>query len=518
MEVSSNWVFCTLLFFKSASRDLSSGIEHKLVRDVKPYSISTFVSNTCLKDTMCSKLSMFGDSSRTILRFQNISLEHNDTTVISGNAQFESTVIFHTKDLYEIKEFIDYIATSSPIKMRPKCLVSLYDNYDTKRNLIEHILKYAWDNSFLDFSIVEANKTDSKKLIYDYDPFQDVVSQRNFGRKVSIFPDKLKNIHGYSFHITDFQEHYPVVHIKQPKGKVKFLKTDRLFLNFTLKIFNFTIIKKTVKNTDLGWFEKLNVDLLNKLFFFNYHLKFLVNPSQESFEKHVVLVPILPTYQVNISFKLFFGIIGCCGVITGLLKSVNRVQITNTQMNAFNVVRLILSQSMQNTPTKMFDRILHLTITIAFLQLMNEYYSNTIEVQIEHGEVTIDEYEDFFSHSLSPFSIEYFSEDSSFLNQENPHLINFLESIRHMADTKECLNILVKSKNVLCVMREVDTTLAESVQRYRTRVMKLAELSFHEWGSLYYRFKNASPYASKFLQKMRRIKETSLMHIEALLH
>lgn len=89
-----------------------------------------------------------------------------------------------------------------------------------------------------------------------------------------------------------------------------------------------------------------------------------------------------------------------------------------------------------------------------------------------------------------------------------------------MVETKffNCLDVLKSWKNVSCILLPYDPELM--ISKYQNPdglpTMKVAQPSIFTQPSGFHWFASGSPYAMKFLEIMRRVKETNLLHWIAL--
>lgn len=109
-----------------------------------------------------------------------------------------SLIIIFINDVEEIKKYIDLIVQEIPVYQRPECLITLYDQNRDFSEDIERVLKLAWTNKILDFTMINVN---SGKIMISYNPFDSTVEKKSFNDKVQIFPDKLKSIKNYPLNV-----------------------------------------------------------------------------------------------------------------------------------------------------------------------------------------------------------------------------------------------------------------------------------------------------------------------------
>lgn len=98
----------------------------------------------------------------------------------------------HSFSMYDV---IDKFVTLAPVPTRPKCLLIFWNNTVWSDDELKKLLKHAWTNNFIDFTIWKISKINSVAI--HYNPFTETFSSKNLLDTHEIFPDKLKNLNKY---------------------------------------------------------------------------------------------------------------------------------------------------------------------------------------------------------------------------------------------------------------------------------------------------------------------------------
>lgn len=160
-------------------------------------------------------------------------------------------IVFYTNNLNEIRLFTDFILPELWQRKSPKFLIVCHLNkfeYNDEIHII-NVLKHAWKNGLLDFSIIVKNSQEESidliTSIYYYNPFNHINYKKKLNEEeiFEIFPDKLWNVFGYAIHFSPFPNRFTrVAHTRQPYRKLKIITSDYFDFNFITKILNATIV------------------------------------------------------------------------------------------------------------------------------------------------------------------------------------------------------------------------------------------------------------------------------------
>lgn len=215
----------------------------------------------------------------------------------------ESLVLFYTSDLSEAETFLNFLVRQLSVIMRPKRLIVFSRNFEyTSEVDMSTVLKIAWKKKFLNFSVMVV-KMYSSSLIYHYNPFNDVIHLKESIEGIKVFPDKLRNVYKYPFHITQFNYSYHIAQIRQRNRKTEIVIRNDFVIDFTARILNLTIVKKdasTKHSFPDDYLVQRKLDMLpTRVFDKDYSSHFLITADEEA-RNIVAFLPIIPTSRAAI--------------------------------------------------------------------------------------------------------------------------------------------------------------------------------------------------------------------------
>lgn len=174
-------------------------ILHELIDDLNPYVIIIFTDNLKKINT---KQNIFLRN----LANQNptVKIDLDNISQTNDNRSFELTVFINLRrsaiciilpsEKSETSRILDTIVNTSAVSSRCKTVLILPTNCSDRAE--KKILIKAWNLKFLDFSIVKTDIYDNHT--FETYPFTNVYYKKKISNdKNSIFPDKLKNVHGH---------------------------------------------------------------------------------------------------------------------------------------------------------------------------------------------------------------------------------------------------------------------------------------------------------------------------------
>lgn len=433
-----------------------------------------------------------------------------------------SLIIFYTNNSNDTELFIDYLVKQLSVQTRPKCLIISFDRHE-KYIELEKILKYAWKQKFLDFSIVIINFSqsiyESSTTVFYFNPFRDIVYQKNLDTDIEIFPDKLRNGYGYPFFLADFGFPLSTEHVRLTNRKVKILFNSYYAIDFATRILNFSSVKKKLKIESPfpgDYLEKLNLEVLPiPIGYMNYSTRFFI-PADKRSENIVAVVPILSSHQIDISLKTLRKVMTVSGTVSIFLYSFSYIQKALGHIRIFDIVRILLGQQIRRDPQKIVERIIFFTVMIASAKIMNDFFSDMIMIQFNQEEIPFETYKDLYDSQLQTYTNLAFLRHMKFM--ENWYLSDVIARTTFTNNISCCFNMLKSWKNVSCITY---VPLPEKINSQNRNpdgspALKLAKPPIQGTSGDFYWFVNASPFAIKFLETMRRVRETKLMYGSAL--
>lgn len=469
---------------------------------------------------------------------KNITLLYNSSSenIIKGMYSLqESLVIFYTKNMKEVKSFVDYLIPQLTIRKRPKCLIiySSYDlNYKDNETVAVDALKYAWKKKFLDFTVVVTNlntKTfiDLGNFIYHLNPFNCVIYQKRLPDEDNrIFTDKLCNLHGYSIY-TEWNRHtFYIKYLKRPKQKLKLDVGTYFIMNFVAKIMNSIIeIKNVTVESHIfmsEFLEKWDLDFFNVEIIGGVdYLKNNLIPTKKTLHKIVAIVSIIHTSQ-NKFFKMLVNVMTIFGILSICLYAFTYFETKVKFIKVFDFIKLLSGQSIEHEPQQTVERIILLTTVFATVKIMNDFLLDILLIQFEREEMPFDSFEDLYNSNLQTYTIIPYLNNQKYIKtlKNFPYLVKILNSTLIVTDVKTCFNDMKKWKNVSCIDNSYGPEVYISSFRNPddSPSMKVANPPIFPKDTCFYWFASGSPYAMKFHEILQRVEETKLMHWPALVY
>lgn len=431
----------------------------------------------------------------------------------------DSLIILYTDYLSYFK-FMEFIKWLSPMQIRPNCLIIYFTEDPASENEVKLILEVAWKYKFLDFTVLVPNheKTlnGSSSTIFYLNPFENIVYKKPFSHQVKIFPDKLKNGHRYPITIFDNPNSKPLVSQKK-HGKVEIIGHENMIADLVFQSLNFAVSKKTFtgyftpnENAYKTFGASMSaIPVLSLDGWYNEQPSSSIFSDQTSI---VVVVPILSNKKsAMIPFIVVMQTIFLFVVTKFFIWIVERLKIASERMKGFDIVRLILGQGVTKEPKTSISRILFLTVTLIFVIYLSVFYTKIVEENFDDTEVPFESFEDLDKSGLHMETVYGFLTHKILNRSEDEYLKNMINKthvLRDMKELKNCLNNLVRIKNVMCVMDNVHVEMILN-NGENSKFMNIAKPPLLIT-SAFFEFEFNSPYAEKFYKVYQRIYESGI--------
>lgn len=426
----------------------------------------------------------------------------------------ESLIIFYTNLSNEMEPFVSFLTPQLTIRTRPKCLIMLSSTVLEEINIVS-VLKYVWQKKFLDFTVM-VKITNSLPLIYYFNPFNDIIHLKF--SNADIFPDKLTNVHQYPINISYFQNsEIPIKVIVKPGRGFSFNYYDSSKLSLTAGIMNFSVASSNLK-VDIEYGKEFSDygDLHGEpVGIYDYFLNFFI-PVDDPTRDIVAFVPVIPVSRFGIFLKMFYVLVVISVVILGFLFVYNRFQSRIGHIEAFDIVLILLGQSVTREPKKIAHRLIISTLMVVSFIFMNDILSDVLSISFEKREMEFESYEDLYNSQLQTYTPLRYLKNPTFHKYfiQDPQLLKILDRTVLVGYPNHCLDEIRKWKNSSYITVTFDPELA--ISQYPdsdgSAAIKVANPPVFTQTSGFYWFAHNSPYALKFLEIMRRVRETGLMH------
>lgn len=158
---------------------------YKAIKIEKFYQITLFLSEN-ITESLNQTMSLFSEYPSVIYSVNSENQAFNGNLSENSLQKMfslqESLVFFYTNDLQKTKSFLNFLVPQLSNRKRPNCLIMcLSVNCSDNINLID-TLKYAWEENFLDFTVMKINledvTTDSSTLIHYFNSFNEVFTAK----------------------------------------------------------------------------------------------------------------------------------------------------------------------------------------------------------------------------------------------------------------------------------------------------------------------------------------------------
>lgn len=489
-------------------------VYQKLSENVNSYQNILIISESSMQYVE-KKIYNINQNPILINRIRNNSFEILNT-FINIKHLHESTIIYATDDFSSIKFFIDHLTKLWSVQMRPKCLVIFFDPRMNEKTILGNVLEYAWSRKFLDFTILIDNcdhSIDAPVRIYHFNPFLNFMNVEKLKADVEIFPEKLKNLHGYSLYLPKLVA-TPVYFLKSKKGHTDVYNSETLIVYYVLKLMNFSVKFKEPKSNYTSQSKKYlqanNFSMLQTLTPPLKETKSLTVSTRKVCTCFVAVVPILYSTEEKILLDIYLYFPITLMFILVLIFLNRLFKIWPDNFGVFHLVQIILGQPVNPESSSMTSRILYLTMILQFLYAINNFMSDFVKIQFQQ-ETPFDSYDDL---DKSNFKSYVFVDElkTRILELDSEHLKNLM-SRTQVLPAQECINLLKSEKNVICMMTKemAEIALAWLMNFDGSSVAKIAQPSLL-CEKLGYWFEDASPFARKFYQNLQIIYESGLFN------
>ena len=331
-------IFCcnSETMFSTGTKFWPSVIVDSIVYQIKPHHVILFMDSNNVRGVTIANEENISLFIRSLTK--KVSTATIDLTAIKKNYDNRSleipifrnsrSSVIHVILQNEQSDFngtytiLDNFVRSSPIPMRPKCLLIFFGNMKSTYN-VENLLQYAWSLKFLDFSIIKIEEKNSIHF-FNYNPFTENYVTEYVEAVINIFPDKLNNVHKYPFKLPGY--HLPpfICVDKQSNKTEKFNGIYYMYFESFAEKYNFTLQFIMESGYDTltifkNIFEKMEYNKVNAMPTallvgpFLYNKNFLVGKSISE-SKFGVIIPYIKKLKIHFSsdkllYLLYFPII-----------------------------------------------------------------------------------------------------------------------------------------------------------------------------------------------------------------
>lgn len=402
-------------------------------------------------------------------------------------------------DIEDFKRYLDKISIITPAQMRPRCLVILQHHWTRKE--LNEVLDYAWSMKYLDFSIISMDYNGSMILI-NYNPFKKMLLVELFQMNSTIFPDKLKDLNEYSLKIP-YVNFAPYLYVElQKNNKSRTVGRDYEYLeilseklNFKLKLIDAGSARRSLSilfENIIAKLEKNEISMSSVATFIGlrfYGRSFVVGTTIKISRTNFV-VPLIRKSNLNFLKSIFIYMLYFPVIVIIFYIIMYLLKFWFEKWNALTIFRVLMGVP-TTEPRTTADRVIFFTIISLSMIYSIIIFSSFTDIKL------IFSHQNFESLSeIGKLKLPVNFYDSLMINNETEKMFETVVSMK----SGDCVKILMKSKNIICVMPEVR---AENlIKKYLDRdgeelKMRIASVPYRIDNSAF-AYEKSSPYAEKF--------------------
>ena len=504
----------------------------KIIGDFKFYQIIIFTDETPSNDNMDQHFLFDVFISRVPsinINLANIhELKNNQLAALpsSQNPRETSFIVMifsddSNKSIYsKVEQLMLYFLTNlsrRPRSPRPYCLLIYFNNKNVVQSNLNDILRYAWSNKFLEFTILEIKLDDASTIMF-YNPFTNTYTRQNTTHlnMEKLFPDKLKNVHQYplSTVAADYPPYFTVV--RDSQGKALYIEgIYDIITNIFIESLNFsrTFIEVSRRPHKIRgkYLIKPKMGISPSALTAHYIRSNpnMVMSKHMTIVEYVLIVPVLKFNEPHYVPQLSFFILSAAGVQFILTIAVWMFNLDVKIWNIFNIIRIIFGAPLSKLPDAMIKRIILIVLILTSMIFSTNLYANLTESNVVTYHKTFDTYEDIYKSNFSIYveTVCY----TQLIDSDNKYIVNLIPRLKIQENFLECLYNLKKYKDRICVMTNENIVFCHDYFKNEdgTDDMKVSKLQLIT-DILAYGFEEGAPWLIKFNNILQMIKETGI--------
>ena len=509
------------------NNDLFDLITSKISQEYRIHEIVVFFNkevkaNDSLLDSALERISdnisaIFFDSSKVYVSYRNLTLESSSLQYFRRN--YKHYIIFqyqHEFHIEELQRFIKFVAQLHYTRPRSKILVILFNKNNLQSRDYKQLFLYSWSLKFIHFTIILVNNHQNNSLILSYNPFTKTYYKRYIFEKNSLFPDKLKNMHGYSI-TTCLINKPPVSVIKKLNGQIvasgnhyKFIDELSTALNFTLKFLEINDITITDVQNKLRN-NKINISpIAFPVGLSMYGKKILIGDPVTNFNMYMI-GPIKYAYKLS-NFKNIFIHLSLSAAIISFLFIIGKLlKFTFENWTIFYIFQILLTVVASKAPTRHYDKIIYLSIVFTSIKYSADTFALlTDDNVVTKSEVLFDTLEQL-RKPLVPIYMNKELSGPSTRDGNTDYIESIYRNIIKVDSVVDCFKKLVEKRDRFCMASETYATFY--IEKYRHAdggpLLKLSSPPlFYDYSA--FGFESGSPFTEKFNKVFKMFSESGI--------
>ena len=406
-----------------------------------------------------------------------------------------------------IVQSLDLIAELSPVQVRPKCLLLLLSDTTSSIKLNwTRILIHAWDQKFLDFTILQLNAKYS--TVINFNPFNKKVNFEDVTSNTAIFPDKLSNMNNYSltFPLFNFP---PFIIVYKTKNEeissiegfaFSFLEVFSQKMNFSLQGLQTKVYLDIPEDVPYDYyFEKLKnneINLLPNLFLSStlQNINFLKGvPFMTSYFQ--IHMPVLYKANFNLSLEVITYFVVFDSIIFFFWMVTRFLQLSQNIWDTLRIFQLLLNQGSPEKSQACKDRIIYLLLILLSTKYTTEIFSILTDQELKYSQVFFDTWQEVEESGLPVYA----QESAMQLLHDRNDIKSSMKSKIKMETIERCVNRLTAGQKVICVSGYYSTMyyISQHVEENKSSLIRHSSLRLGE-EFIAFLYEKACPYIEKF--------------------
>ena len=418
-------------------------------------------------------------------------------------------------------------------KARPKVLLILVTRL--LHDSLQELLKYAWTQDLLDFTIIElcANEEQKKKIgvissstipvIHQLNPFKKMHMRQNWTYNNEWFPNKLANmwdyplkigvIHRPPFSLTKFNQLEEPIEFNGPDSEL--IKNVGRVLNFSRNLLNFgKLLRNTRFNVSDSKLE--NIFESRKVDIFSHPISVssqeILRSESIAKTKFCAIVPVLPRITLSLPVSFVVAPLISFAIVISFLAVKQMFRFRGQIWQPFNILRVLLGIGVDRRPMGNADRTIFLCLLFVTSIFSTNIYEALTNISLRtDGEIEFRSFEDLDSSGLT-LMIELSKYNKTFAYSDG--VLNNLKkkTLIRLKSNEDCLHMAVEYKNVTCIMSLARYHVSiESIESKKRKQLKVAEPCFWIATNELYLAKG-SPYRSRINDALTTLRESGFIN------
>ena len=410
-----------------------------------------------------------------------------------------------------IKNNLQFFVQLSPLHIRPKCLVILFNDSNSVKiseDQLQELLEFAWSLKFLDFVILTVSN-DSDAVTIEYNPFTSLCNKNYVNSTREIFPDKLRNMNGYILNTIWFSlppymflDKNSYENLTYTGIHYAFIQTLSTSLNYTINIIdkyktpNFKNLFSKLKNEEYD-ITPLAILMVNK--YYNKDILF-GRPFLNDFT--CLSVPIFSVSKIDNLGSIFIYMSLSVAIIYGVVLISKLLGFDSKNWTSFNIFRVLLAIVTSKRPKKLKEMCIYLSLALISIKYSADVVAILTDDKIMREiEITFNALDEINKPTLPIYISKYWTK-----NREE-----FYRNVNKINSAADCFKILIKSRNCSCIapINYATYFINEFKDNNGIPIIKIAQPKiFDDYRA--FTFQKGSPFVDKFDRKFQSIIESGI--------